>query len=141
MKAIVEEGESSEDDWNHYSQLTNLKDQEHEPLINIGDNFNYNPYLGVNRIFGRNGRARNISDIQDEREPKDHDGISDLQCNSVPHQEPLTCKIEKFKVIKYSFGPAQKFISIRECGYQDCIRTEENACNAYQDNFLMMDEG
>ncbi|GJR31291.1 hypothetical protein Tco_1107523 [Tanacetum coccineum] len=79
MKAIVEEGESSEDDWNHYSQLTNLKDQEHEPLINIGDNSNYNPYLGVNRIFGGNGRARNIGDIQDEREPKDHDGIGDLQ--------------------------------------------------------------
>ncbi|GJY74274.1 hypothetical protein Tco_0478705 [Tanacetum coccineum] len=45
-----------------------------------------------------------------------------------PHQEPPVCKIGRFEVIKYSFGPAEKYIAIKECEHDDWQRTEEDAC-------------
>ncbi|GJV93512.1 hypothetical protein Tco_1541325 [Tanacetum coccineum] len=74
-----------------------------------------------------------------EEEEQYKEGRCELLGN--PNQEPLTCKIERFEVIKYSFGPVKEFVAIKECGYNDWIKTEEDACHAYQDIFAKMDEG
>ncbi|GKG14046.1 hypothetical protein Tco_0351006 [Tanacetum coccineum] len=49
-----------------------------------------------------------------------------------PRQEPSVCKIGRFEVIKYSFGPTEKYIAIKECEHGDWTRAEEDACHAYQ---------
>nr|GEZ37879.1 hypothetical protein [Tanacetum cinerariifolium] len=48
-----------------------------------------------------------------------------------PRQEPTICKIGRFEVIKYSFGPAEKYIAIKEYEHDDWRRTEKDACHAY----------
>ncbi|GJT03112.1 hypothetical protein Tco_0824281 [Tanacetum coccineum] len=48
-----------------------------------------------------------------------------------PRQEPPVCKIGRFKVIKYSFRPGEKYIAIKECEHDDWTRTTESACHAY----------
>ncbi|GJZ21457.1 hypothetical protein Tco_0558496 [Tanacetum coccineum] len=53
-----------------------------------------------------------------------------------PHMILPTCKIERFKVIKYSFGLEEEFFAIKKCGYDDWIRTEDDACHAYRDTFI-----
>ncbi|GJT88595.1 hypothetical protein Tco_1070312 [Tanacetum coccineum] len=104
--------------------------------------------------------------IQEEKELNDDHGIGNLDNDLVwdnasyhaneddeqyeedrfellgnPCQEPPVCKIRRFEVIKYSFGPAEKYIDIKECEYDDLTRTEEDACHAYQVIFRIMDEG
>ncbi|GJW01812.1 hypothetical protein Tco_1557063 [Tanacetum coccineum] len=126
---------------NEISPFANWRNHIRKTYMNTNISANYNPYHDVNRIFGRNGRASNNGDIQDKKEPKDDHGMKDFENDKVgndtsyysneeeeqykeerceflgnPHQEPPTCKIEKFEVIKYSFGPAEKFVAIRECG-------------------------
>ncbi|GJT44766.1 hypothetical protein Tco_0953481 [Tanacetum coccineum] len=58
-----------------------------------------------------------------------------------PYQEPPICKIRKFEVIKYSFGPGEKYIAIKEREHDDWTTTKEDACHAYQEIFRIMDEG
>ncbi|GJT88744.1 hypothetical protein Tco_1070461 [Tanacetum coccineum] len=58
-----------------------------------------------------------------------------------PRQDLPVCKIGRFEVIKYFFGPAKKYIAIKECERDDWPRTEENSCHAYQEIFRIMDEG
>ncbi|GJT66699.1 hypothetical protein Tco_1018179 [Tanacetum coccineum] len=58
-----------------------------------------------------------------------------------PYQEPPVCKIGRMEVIKYSFGPAEKCIAIKECEHDDWTRTKEDACRAYQGIFRIIDEG
>ncbi|GKA41932.1 hypothetical protein Tco_0734592 [Tanacetum coccineum] len=103
-------------------------------------------------------------DIHEEREPNDNHGIdnfdNDLVRDNVsyhandeeyeedrcellgnPHQEPPVYEIRRFKMIKYTFGPSEKYISIKECEYDNLTRTEDDACHAYQEIFHIMDEG
>ncbi|GKD33090.1 hypothetical protein Tco_1248599 [Tanacetum coccineum] len=58
-----------------------------------------------------------------------------------PCQEPPIYEIRRFEMIKYSFGPAVKYIAIKECEQYDLTRTEDDACHAYQEVFRIMDEG
>ncbi|GJV06693.1 hypothetical protein Tco_1344349 [Tanacetum coccineum] len=103
-------------------------------------------------------------DIHEERQPNNDHGIdnfdndlvrdnasyqaSDEECEEDrcellrnPHQEPSVCEIRRFKMIKYSFGPLEKYIAIKECEYDDLKRTEDDACHAYQQIFHIIDEG
>nr|GEU48966.1 hypothetical protein [Tanacetum cinerariifolium] len=99
----------------------------------------YDPYLDVYRVFGRNSRASSDRDIQDIKEPRNNHDMEDFESNMArndapyysneekeqqneercelfddPAQDPPVCKIERFEVIKYSFGPAEKFIAIKK---------------------------
>nr|GEY07825.1 hypothetical protein [Tanacetum cinerariifolium] len=58
-----------------------------------------------------------------------------------PRQEQLVYKNEMFDLIKYSFGPAKKYIAIKEYEHDDLKRANEDACHAYQEIFRVMDEG
>ncbi|GJS91526.1 hypothetical protein Tco_0774162 [Tanacetum coccineum] len=53
-----------------------------------------------------------------------------------PCQVPPVCKIERFEVIKYSFGTTKKYIAIKECEHNDWTRTKEDACHATKESFV-----
>ncbi|GJU96089.1 hypothetical protein Tco_1320845 [Tanacetum coccineum] len=58
-----------------------------------------------------------------------------------PRQELPVCKVRRFEMIKYSFGPEQEYVSIKEHEYDDLTRANEDACHAYREIFRIMDEG
>ncbi|GJR77352.1 hypothetical protein Tco_0089717 [Tanacetum coccineum] len=55
--------------------------------------------------------------------------------------EPPVCTIQRFEMIKYSFGQGEEYVAIKEDEYDDLARTSNNACCTYQEIFRMMDEG
>ncbi|GJV13676.1 hypothetical protein Tco_1355217 [Tanacetum coccineum] len=55
--------------------------------------------------------------------------------------EPPVCTIQRFEMIKYSFGQGEEYVAIKEDEYDDLARTSNNACRTYQEIFRMMDEG
>ncbi|GKC68643.1 hypothetical protein Tco_1101241 [Tanacetum coccineum] len=55
--------------------------------------------------------------------------------------EPLVCTIQRFEMIKYSFGQGEEYVAIKEDEYDDLARTGNNACRTYQEIFRIMDEG
>ncbi|GJY63787.1 hypothetical protein Tco_0465247 [Tanacetum coccineum] len=129
-----------EKSWGDASQIN---DHECSPFANWRDNIrgpyaNFittcDPYLDVNRIFGRNGKASNNSDVQDKE-----DQHNKRRCDTA-HDKPV-CKIRRFEMIKYSFGKDEKYVAIKECEYYDLIRTNEDTCHAYQEISRSMDEG
>ncbi|GKB03700.1 hypothetical protein Tco_0831843 [Tanacetum coccineum] len=85
----------------------------------------------------RNGKASNISDIQEKGE--EHKERCSLFDNTA-HDAPV-CRIRRFEMIKYSFGQDEEYVAIKECEYDNLTKTNEDACRAYQDIFRSMDEG
>ncbi|GJU95769.1 hypothetical protein Tco_1320525 [Tanacetum coccineum] len=55
--------------------------------------------------------------------------------------EPPVCTIQRFEMIKYSFGQGEEYVAIKEHEYDDLARTSNNACHTYQEIFRIMDEG
>ncbi|GJZ80282.1 hypothetical protein Tco_0645276 [Tanacetum coccineum] len=55
--------------------------------------------------------------------------------------EPPVCTIQRFEMIKYSFGQGEEYVAIKEDEYDDLAGTSNNACRTYQEIFRMMDEG
>ncbi|GJU39957.1 hypothetical protein Tco_1192914 [Tanacetum coccineum] len=116
----------------------------------------------VSRTFNNHAERNDEEGIREERKPNDDHGIDNFDNNLVwditpyrtseeeeqykeyrcemlvnPHQEPSICKIRRFEMIKYSFRPAEKYIAIKECEYDDLTRTKEDVCHAYQGIFIM----
>ncbi|GJX09940.1 hypothetical protein Tco_0199799 [Tanacetum coccineum] len=56
-------------------------------------------------------------------------------------REVLVCQIKRYKMIKYSFNDEEEYIVVKEDEYNDLTITSEEACQAYQEIFRMMDEG
>ncbi|GJV79741.1 RNA-directed DNA polymerase, eukaryota [Tanacetum coccineum] len=48
------------------------------------------------------------------------------------------CNIRKFKMIKYSFGQDEEYVTIKEDKYDDLARTSNDACRTYQEIFRMI---
>ncbi|GKE17945.1 hypothetical protein Tco_1425522 [Tanacetum coccineum] len=140
--------------------------EDFEHANHIGANANYNPYLDISRIFNSRAGKSNEEATKDERKPIDDYGVGDSDDHLIsnnapdyankeeeqykkrgcdilrnPHEIPPTCKIERFEVIKYSFGPVEEFVAIKEYGYNDWMKTEEDACHVYRDIFAKIDEG
>nr|GEV80529.1 hypothetical protein [Tanacetum cinerariifolium] len=58
----------------------------------------------------------------------------------IPYVKPPTYKIERFKVVKYSFGPLEEYVAINELEHDIWVRKEENVSNGYQDIFYKKDD-
>ncbi|GJX58684.1 hypothetical protein Tco_0290074 [Tanacetum coccineum] len=56
------------------------------------------------------------------------------------HERPV-CNIRRFEMIKYSFGQDEEYVAMKEDEYKDLTSTSEDACQAYQEIFRMMDDG
>ncbi|GJY75557.1 hypothetical protein Tco_0480673 [Tanacetum coccineum] len=48
--------------------------------------------------------------------------------------EPLVCTIQRFEMIKYSFGQGEEYVAIKEDEYDDLARTSNNACRPREGN-------
>ncbi|GJR50286.1 hypothetical protein Tco_1400807 [Tanacetum coccineum] len=70
-------------------------------------------------------------------ENETHDERQEL-CEA--HKLPV-CNMRRFKMINYSFGQGEEYVTIKEDKYYHLARTSDDACRAYQEIFLMMDEG
>ncbi|GKC44487.1 hypothetical protein Tco_1062209 [Tanacetum coccineum] len=59
----------------------------------------------------------------------------------MPYEKPPTFKLEMFEVIKYSLGPEEEYVSIKEYEYDIWLRTKENASCIYEEIFHKKDKG
>ncbi|GJY39608.1 hypothetical protein Tco_0425972 [Tanacetum coccineum] len=84
----------------------------------------FKPYL--------NAQEKNDIKKEDERSQKKHKGNNNIlnkapkfdnQYNKQPSKR--VCKAEKFKAIKYSFGPNKEYTAIRSCEYNAWERNED----------------
>ncbi|GJR52932.1 hypothetical protein Tco_1403453 [Tanacetum coccineum] len=77
-----------------------------------------------------------IGDLEDYLIRKDHpyyvneeeERFRERRCKllGIPYVKPPTCKSEKFKVVKYSFGPTEEYVAIKEYEYDIWVRAEDN---------------
>ncbi|GJS17109.1 hypothetical protein Tco_0411581 [Tanacetum coccineum] len=96
------------------------------PYANAKTEKDYDPYLDINRIFGRNYESNNSGNIQD---------------NMKEHHDQSICKIRRFDMMKYSFDADDEYVAIKEREHSDHSRTNVDACQAYRELFRIMDEG
>ncbi|GJU21782.1 putative reverse transcriptase domain-containing protein [Tanacetum coccineum] len=126
----------------HYSPSGEWEDFKRANHIGADANSNYNPYLDVSRILNDGTGTNNEHFDEHELMGDDDDNIGDLEdymirkepphyvneeeerskerrCKllGIPYVKPPTCKSEKFEVVKYSFGPAEEYVSIKEYEY------------------------
>ncbi|GJX55632.1 hypothetical protein Tco_0285529 [Tanacetum coccineum] len=98
----------------------NFHELEYEVLAN-------NPYLDINRTFGRDYEARNAGCTQENQEHKGD-----------PIPEPSNYKVRRFEMMKYSFNDDEEYITIKESEYlnhlKDCLDT-------YREILRLIDEG
>ncbi|GJX54759.1 hypothetical protein Tco_0283128 [Tanacetum coccineum] len=126
--------------------------QEHRKGMNF--------YAWVKKWTVNDGTIGTSQECFDEREPKedDDDDIGDLDdclirndapfvinvkkelykermCKllGIPYKRPPMCNFEKFDVIKYSLGPEEEYVAIKENEYNVWMTTEENVSLVYQD--------
>ncbi|GKB14423.1 hypothetical protein Tco_0848346, partial [Tanacetum coccineum] len=99
------------------------------PYANAKTKMAYDPYLDINRIFGRNYEANNTSNTQDNQEYKKE------------NHDPLVCNVRRFKMMKYSFDAEDEYVAIKEHEHSDHSRTNVDACQVYREIFRIMDEG
>ncbi|GJW58588.1 hypothetical protein Tco_0105319 [Tanacetum coccineum] len=106
--------------WKNYSQ---------GPYANAKTKRAYDPYLDINRIFGRNYGADNVGYTQDNQEHKKE------------HHDPSTYRVRRFEMIKYSFDADDEYVAIKEHECFDHSKTNIDTCQAYRDLSCIMDEG
>ncbi|GJY73063.1 hypothetical protein Tco_0477494 [Tanacetum coccineum] len=51
------------------------------------------------------------------------------------------CNVRRYKMIKYSFNNDEEYVAVKDDEYDDLTITREEACQAYQEIFRIMDEG
>ncbi|GJY03444.1 hypothetical protein Tco_0369384 [Tanacetum coccineum] len=89
------------------------------PYANTKTERAYNPYLDINRIFGRNYGADNIGYTQENQE------------HEKEHHDPSTCRVRRFEMIKYSFDADDEYVAIKEHECSEYLETNIDACQAY----------
>ncbi|GJX94454.1 hypothetical protein Tco_0349040 [Tanacetum coccineum] len=77
------------------------------------------------------------NDDEIEYKNETHDKRQEL-CEN--HELPM-CNMRIFKMIKYSFGQDEEYVAVKEDEYDDLAKTSDDACQAYQEIFRMMDKG
>ncbi|GKD41292.1 hypothetical protein Tco_1261499, partial [Tanacetum coccineum] len=94
----------------------------------------HDPYLDISGIFDMNGDTSHFND----HDVNKHE--VEVRCEAFDQEQPV-CNIRRFKMIKYSFGDDEKYISIKEDEYDDLMSISKDACRTYQEIFRMIDEG
>ncbi|GKB89226.1 hypothetical protein Tco_0961498 [Tanacetum coccineum] len=97
------------------------------PYANTKTKRAYDPYLDINRIFGRIYRANNTGNNQDNQEYKRE------------HHDLSVCNVRRFEM--NSFDADDEYVVIKEHEHLDHSRTNIDACQAYRELFRIMDEG
>ncbi|GJV77062.1 hypothetical protein Tco_1508646 [Tanacetum coccineum] len=100
------------------------------PYANMKTEWTSDPYLDVNRIFGRNYEASNVGDTQENQGHEEHKGN--------PNPEPSNYKIRRFKMMKHSFNDDEEYITIKESEY---LNHSKDSLDAYRELLRLIDEG
>ncbi|GKE20326.1 hypothetical protein Tco_1431838 [Tanacetum coccineum] len=74
-----------------------------------------------------------------EYENETHEEGHEL-CGIETREVPV-CQIKRYKMIKYSFNDEEEHVAVKEDEYNDLTIRSEEAFQAYQEIFRMMDEG
>ncbi|GKF88182.1 hypothetical protein Tco_0259059 [Tanacetum coccineum] len=77
----------------------------------------------------------------DKREYENETHEEGHEVCSIKTREGPVCQIKRYKMIKYSFNDDEEYVAVKEDEYDDLTITSEEACQAYQEIFWMMDEG
>ncbi|GJW30878.1 putative reverse transcriptase domain-containing protein [Tanacetum coccineum] len=77
---------------------------------------------------------------QEEREYENEHKDKEI-CELFDDHELPVFTIRRFKMIKYSFGDDEEYVTVKDDEYDDLTSTSKDACRAYQEIFRMMDEG
>ncbi|GJZ08297.1 hypothetical protein Tco_0542580 [Tanacetum coccineum] len=107
--------------------FTRMEIFERGPYANIKTEWAINPYLDINRAFGRDYKANNIGCPQ---ENQGHKGD--------PIPEPSNCKVRRFEMMKYSFKDDEEYITIKESEY---LKHSKDSLDAYRELLRLIDEG
>ncbi|GKA88441.1 hypothetical protein Tco_0810205 [Tanacetum coccineum] len=97
------------------------------PYSNMKTEWTSNPYLDVNRIFGRNYEASNVSDTQENQGHEEHKGN--------PNPKPSNCKIKDMKNV---INDDEEYITIKESEY---LNHSKDIVDAYRELLRLIDEG
>ncbi|GKA44476.1 hypothetical protein Tco_0737200 [Tanacetum coccineum] len=144
-KSMNQEEESNGDAWSSNSPIDEWSDQ--EEVNNKEPDVNYDPYLDIARLFnshtkkeeGKDDQGKNKSiGEQDNHLVRGHERCGKSKLIEDPRTKSPGCKTEGFEVVKYIFGPTERYVAIKKHGEYECMTTEENACHAYQDIFHKM---
>ncbi|GKC15804.1 hypothetical protein Tco_1012586 [Tanacetum coccineum] len=100
------------------------------PYANLKIEKAHDPYLDINRIFGRNYDTSNAGNTQDNQ---GHE-----ECRDDPTHEQSICKIKRFKMMKYSFNADEEYIAIKEFEY---LSHSKDNLNAYRELLRIIDKG
>ncbi|GKD67873.1 retrotransposon ORF1, partial [Tanacetum coccineum] len=100
------------------------------PYANMKTEWTSDPYLNINRIFGRDYEASNVGDTQENQGHEEHKGN--------PNPEPSNCKIRRFEMMKYSFNDDEEYITIKESEY---LNHSKDSLDAYRELLRLIDEG
>ncbi|GKE46505.1 hypothetical protein Tco_1477763 [Tanacetum coccineum] len=76
----------------------------------------------------------------DEGEYENETHEEEHELCGIKTREVSVCQIKRYKMIKYSFNNEEEYAAVKEDEYDDLTITSEEACRAYQEIFLMMDE-
>ncbi|GJR95595.1 hypothetical protein Tco_0267769 [Tanacetum coccineum] len=107
--------------------FTRMENFRRRSYVNIKTEWARNPYLDINRTFGRDYEGNNNSCTQ---ENQGHMG------NPIP--EPSNCKVKRFKMMKYSFDDDNEYITIKE---SECLKHSKDSLDAYQELLHLINEG
>ncbi|GJV71501.1 hypothetical protein Tco_1491496 [Tanacetum coccineum] len=105
--------------------FTRMENYGRGSYANIKIEWTNNPYLDINRIFGRDYEASNVSCTQENQ--KD---------NRIP--EPSNCKVRRFEMMKYSFNDDEEYITIKESEY---LNHSKDSLDASQELLRLIDDG
>ncbi|GKE00385.1 hypothetical protein Tco_1388368 [Tanacetum coccineum] len=78
--------------------------------------------------------------IDDDNNDESHHEADEREELCEIYELPV-CTIRRFEMIKYSFEQDEEYVAVKEDEYDDLAGTNENACQAYQEIFRMMDKG
>ncbi|GJS35392.1 hypothetical protein Tco_0533774 [Tanacetum coccineum] len=107
------------------ASFTRMKNFGWGSYANIKTEWTNNPYLDINRIFGRDYEASNVSCTRENQ--KD---------NRIP--KPSNCKVRRFEMMKYSFNDDEEYITIKESEY---LNHSKDSLDAYQELLRLIDDG
>nr|GEZ80530.1 hypothetical protein [Tanacetum cinerariifolium] len=86
------------------STFTHWENHIRGPYENAKLKNTYDPYLDINRIFGRNYGTNNSGNTQDEQGPMEQ---------YLTHDPPV-CRVRRFKMIKYSYHADDEYVAVKE---------------------------
>ncbi|GJY23584.1 hypothetical protein Tco_0397242 [Tanacetum coccineum] len=113
-----------------FAPFTPMENFGRGPYANMKTKKTRDPYLDVNRIFGRNYEASNVRDTQENQGHEEH--------KDNPTPEPSNYKIRRFEMMKYSFNDDEEYITIKESEY---LNHSKDSLDAYQELLRLIDEG